>query len=165
MFLLLLSFPGAELDISAVIPPLLPCGPSSSLSFSEGGKKNSLFLHQCNSFLPLLQQPTCPCWKSELSLVWEGASRLGQGAPSSFRISAPAQPHQPLAWVPGLVQLGAPGGQQAASLAQRLQPALSGAETLLVALTSTSQEVCPPTQSQLYLCVRYSFDHALPWSS
>lgn len=140
--------PFLVLGTNAVIPLLLPCAPSSSLSFSEGGKK-STFLYQCHSFLPLLRQPTCPCWKSELSLVWEAASRLGQGAPSSFRISAPAQPHQPLAWVPGLVQLGAPGGQQAACLAQRLQPALSDAENLLVALRSTSQEVSPPTQSQL----------------
>lgn len=144
-----------------MIPPLLPAEASNFLK----EEKKFLFLHQCHSFLPLVWQPTCPCWKSELSLVWEGASRLGQGAPSSFRIAAPAQPHQPLAWVPGLVQLGAPGGQQAASLTQRLQPILSGAETFLVALTSASQEVSPPTQSQLYLCVGCSFIHAVPWSS
>lgn len=145
-----------------MIPPLLPAEASN---FLKEEKKPFMFLHQCHSFLPLVWQPTCPCWKSELSLVWEGASRLGQGAPSSFRIAAPAQPHQPLAWVPGLVQLGAPGGQQAASLTQRLQPILSGAETFLVALTSASQEVSPPTQSQLYLCVGCSFIHAVPWSS
>lgn len=70
-----------------------------------------------------------------------------------FRIAAPAQPRRPLAWVPGLVQLGAAGGQQAASLTESLQPAQSGAETLLVALTSTSQEVSPPTQvTALFVC-------------
>lgn len=93
-----------------------------------------------------------PCKKYELSLVWEGASRLGQGVPASFRISAPAPvpPAPGLGAVSGAAGSSQEGSRQPASLGGCSQ-ALSCAKTLLTVLMSTSQEVSPLTQSQLQL--------------
>lgn len=82
--------------------------------------------------------------------MWDDASRLGQGAPSSFRISAPVPP------VPGP---GAGSGAAGSSQEGSRQPAPLGgcsqapfcAKALLMVLTSNFQEASPPTQSQLQL--------------
>lgn len=144
-----LSFPGVELGQKCGDPFSSLALPAAASHFVKEEKK-SRFLHQYHLFLPLLRQPTCPCEKYELSLVWEDASRLGQGPPSSFRISAPAPV---LGAVSGAAGSSQEGCRQPASL-RGCSQALSCAKPLLTVLTSTSQEVSPPTlsQLQLFLC-------------
>jgi len=146
-----LPFPGVELG-QKHSNPFSSLVLSTAASHFVSEEKKSKFLCQYHWFLPLLWQLTRPCEKYELSLVWEDASRLGKGAPSSFRISAsaPVPPATGPGGVSGAAGSSQEGSRQPASFGVCSQ-ALSCPKTLPMVLTSTSQEVSPPTQSQLLL--------------